>query len=54
MLWWARPRWRPRHPCRRHPSARREWLRRRSPTFSTALYNANSKMDRDKDGIACE
>jgi len=24
------------------------------PTFSTALYNANSKMDRDKDGIACE
>ncbi len=24
------------------------------PTFSTALYKANSKMDRDKDGIACE
>lgn len=24
------------------------------PTFSTALYNANSKMDRDRDGIACE
>mgnify|MGYP000851878231 CR=1 FL=1 len=24
------------------------------PTFSTALYNANKKMDRDKDGIACE
>lgn len=21
---------------------------------STALYNANSKLDRDKDGIACE
>ncbi|CAL4859900.1 excalibur calcium-binding domain-containing protein [Microbacterium sp. MM2322] len=24
------------------------------PTISTALYNANKKMDRDKDGIACE
>jgi hypothetical protein len=24
------------------------------PTFSTALYTANAKMDRDKDGIACE
>jgi Excalibur calcium-binding domain len=24
------------------------------PTFSTALYNANSFSDRDKDGIACE
>ena len=24
------------------------------PYFSTALYNANKKMDRDKDGIACE
>lgn len=24
------------------------------PAFSTALYNANSKLDRDKDGIACE
>ena len=22
--------------------------------FSTALYNANKKSDRDKDGIACE
>ena len=22
--------------------------------FSTALYNANAKSDRDKDGIACE
>jgi hypothetical protein len=22
--------------------------------FSTALYNANTKSDRDKDGIACE
>ena len=25
-----------------------------APYRSTALYNANSKMDRDKDGIACE
>ncbi|MFJ6679237.1 excalibur calcium-binding domain-containing protein [Microbacterium sp. NPDC091382] len=24
------------------------------PTISSALYKANSKMDRDKDGIACE
>lgn len=24
------------------------------PYISTALYNANKKMDRDKDGIACE
>ncbi|EZP29879.1 excalibur calcium-binding domain-containing protein [Microbacterium oleivorans] len=24
------------------------------PAISTALYNANKKMDRDKDGIACE
>lgn len=24
------------------------------PYVSTALYNANKKMDRDKDGIACE
>jgi hypothetical protein len=24
------------------------------PTFSTALYAANKKSDRDKDGIACE
>jgi hypothetical protein len=24
------------------------------PHVSTALYNANKKMDRDKDGIACE
>lgn len=24
------------------------------PTFSTALYTANKKRDRDKDGIACE
>jgi cytochrome c2 len=24
------------------------------PTFSTALYTANKKSDRDKDGIACE
>ncbi|WP_375400600.1 excalibur calcium-binding domain-containing protein [uncultured Amnibacterium sp.] len=25
-----------------------------SVKFSTALYNANSASDRDKDGIACE
>jgi hypothetical protein len=24
------------------------------PKSSTALYNANKKMDRDKDGVACE
>lgn len=24
------------------------------PTFSKALYTANSHLDRDKDGIACE
>lgn len=24
------------------------------PFVSSALYNANQKMDRDKDGIACE
>lgn len=24
------------------------------PYVSTALYNANHKLDRDKDGIACE
>jgi len=24
------------------------------PVVSLALYNANKKMDRDKDGIACE
>lgn len=24
------------------------------PSFSTALDNADKKMDRDKDGIACE
>lgn len=24
------------------------------PTFSTALYKKNAKLDRDKDGIACE
>jgi hypothetical protein len=24
------------------------------PYYSTALYNANSKLDRDKDGVACE
>ncbi|BFU42231.1 excalibur calcium-binding domain-containing protein [Krasilnikovia sp. MM14-A1004] len=23
-------------------------------TVNTALYNANKKMDRDKDGVACE
>ncbi|WJY26239.1 MULTISPECIES: excalibur calcium-binding domain-containing protein [Sporosarcina] len=27
---------------------------RYAPTVNAALYNANSKMDRDKDGIACE
>jgi hypothetical protein len=25
-----------------------------APKVSTALYNANSKMDRDHDGVACE
>lgn len=25
-----------------------------TPFVSAALYNANSKLDRDKDGIACE
>jgi hypothetical protein len=24
------------------------------PTYNKALYNANKKSDRDKDGIACE
>lgn len=24
------------------------------PVFSTALYNKNKKLDRDRDGIACE
>ena len=24
------------------------------PYIATALYNANKKLDRDKDGIACE
>jgi hypothetical protein len=27
---------------------------KKSPKVSAALYNANIKMDRDKDGIACE
>lgn len=27
---------------------------RYSPKYSRPLYRANSKMDRDKDGIACE
>ena len=27
---------------------------KKRPTFSTALYAANKKSDRDKDGIACE
>ena len=27
---------------------------KKAPVFDTALYNANKKMDRDKDGIACE
>jgi uncharacterized membrane protein len=27
---------------------------RYAPKVSTVLYNANSKMDRDHDGIACE
>lgn len=27
---------------------------KRVPHFSTALYMANKKSDRDKDGIACE
>jgi hypothetical protein len=27
---------------------------KKRPTFSTALYTANKKSDRDKDGIACE
>jgi hypothetical protein len=27
---------------------------RYSPKYSRKLYRANSKMDRDKDGIACE
>jgi hypothetical protein len=26
----------------------------KKPTFSSALYTANKKSDRDKDGIACE
>jgi hypothetical protein len=25
-----------------------------APVVSTKLYNANAKMDRDHDGIACE
>jgi hypothetical protein len=29
-------------------------LTRYEPTFNRALYNANKKSDRDKDGIACE
>ena len=27
---------------------------KKSPKVSAALYNANIKMDRDKDGISCE
>ena len=27
---------------------------RYAPYVSTKLYNANSQMDRDKDGVACE
>lgn len=27
---------------------------KKEPTYSKALYNANKKSDRDKDGIACE
>jgi hypothetical protein len=26
----------------------------KEPTYNKALYNANKKSDRDKDGIACE
>lgn len=27
---------------------------KREPKYNKALYNANKKSDRDKDGIACE
>jgi hypothetical protein len=27
---------------------------KKEPKFNKALYNANKKSDRDKDGIACE
>ena len=29
-------------------------LTKKEPKFNKALYNANKKSDRDKDGIACE
>ena len=29
-------------------------MTRKEPKYDKALYNANKKSDRDKDGIACE
>ncbi|MBA3399309.1 MAG: excalibur calcium-binding domain-containing protein [Acidimicrobiia bacterium] len=36
------------------PLVRRRLRRRYAPKRSNALYYANSKSDRDKDGVACE
>ncbi|HEY7272309.1 MAG TPA: excalibur calcium-binding domain-containing protein, partial [Actinoplanes sp.] len=30
------------------------WIRIRLPVISAALYTANRRLDRDRDGIACE
>jgi hypothetical protein len=34
------------------PSPR--WIRIRPPAISSAVYSANRRLDRDRDGIACE
>jgi len=36
----------------RHPSP--WWIRIRPPVVSYAVYTANRRLDRDRDGIACE
>jgi hypothetical protein len=35
-----------------HPSP--WWIRIRTPAVSSAMYTANRRLDRDRDGIACE
>lgn len=30
------------------------WIRIRPPAVSSAVYSANRRLDRDRDGIACE
>jgi hypothetical protein len=35
-----------------HPSP--WWIRIRPPAVSSSVYSANRRLDRDRDGIACE